>query len=103
MTDRVCPSGPRSSVKGSVTLDAASIASATTASTVVAVPSTTELANVQPGDVITCSPQAALDTGVALCYAFCATAGQITFVLANVTAGAIDPAAVVVDCVAQQR
>lgn len=51
----------------------------------------------QVGDVVVCSPRAALPAGLALSHARVSAAGVVTIGLANPTAGAIDPAALTWD------
>lgn len=83
---RGSPSGPLESFAVSQTIDFASVASVTAPDQAIAVPGTLA------GDTVLCSPQGTWPAGLTLPQGRCLVDGTVQFRIANVTAGALDPA-----------
>lgn len=89
--DRSAQAGPISSIKGTVAVDAASIAAATTGAT------TVSFQGAQTGDVVSASPRTALTVGLVLSHVRVQAAGILSFLFGNVTTAAVDGTAVTFD------
>jgi hypothetical protein len=70
-----------------VTVDIASVAAATVATT-----SSISVPGAEVGDWVGASPAAALSVAVGICHAFSAVADTVSMAVVNPTAGALDPA-----------
>jgi hypothetical protein len=86
MTLREAPSGPIKGVSVDVTVDVASLAAATAVDTAVTVP------GALVGDTIVVQPLGTWPAGITAPQGRCLVAGTVQCRIANVTAGAIDPA-----------
>lgn len=83
---RGSPSGPLEVFALDLTIDFASVATVTAPDQAISVPGTL------PGDTVLCSPQGTWPAGLTLPQGRCLVADTVQFRIANVTAGALDPA-----------
>jgi hypothetical protein len=101
MTDRKSPSGPVTSIKGTIAIAATAIA-ATAAATATGSFVPTSGPNVQVGNVLSLSPQANLTGAVSVAFARVVTTGIVVVGFANVGAST-SQAAVTFDADAATR
>lgn len=91
---RSSPSGPVQSIKGSVTLDHGSIPAAG------AVEASVAFSGARPQDVVSVSPRLNFSNiAIFVAYACCRVDDTIIITLGNMSAGALDPAAMTYDVV----
>lgn len=93
--DRLSPSGPRTRLDATATIDFPSIA----AQTVAVQTATITNPGLAVTDQVLVLPQANLPAGLSIAYARVSAANTLTVALANVTAGAVDPPALTFDVI----
>jgi hypothetical protein len=84
---RSAQSGPFTRKSKVINVDPASMPTLTTQAVDIA------FAGCKAGDRVTVTPQVALEVGIVAAQALCLSDGHVTWTLANVTAGTINPAA----------